>query len=398
MDSLSRYQVDHLLLLLGKNPLPNAVAGKLLVKPDGCITLFYTEETSRAIGRLKAFLTGIEFNAHMKIKEADAHSIYERVYSALDGSEGKSVGLHYTGGTKAMSVHAYAAVRRWCDDCVHLAPVFSYLDARKLEMVIDPDNPLSDTPKSIPVGKADVISLRQMIDLHGWSYKKEGGRELAPITEPLFPQTASDLAELHSSDEGAEAWRKWKDSEGAKFDFGNDEKLGGIWRTLEVESGAKLLTDIVGPSANISRDELKKWLDGKWLESYVLQCLLDLNDGDADFDLKDCCRELRTNEVDFEVDVIARRGYQLFAFTCTTTKHKAQVKLKIFEVFVRARQLGGDEARIALVCAYPDPDALQAEIHSEFDSERRVRVFGQRDLKDLKAALAGWIKKQSHIS
>lgn len=398
MDTLSRYQVDHLLLLLGKNPLPNAVAGKLLVKPGGRITLLYTDETSRVIDHLKAFLAEIECNAHVKIKEADAHSIYQGVYSVLNGSEGKSIGLHYTGGTKAMSVHAYAAVKRWQDKGGHPAPIFSYLDARKLEIVIDPDDPLSDTPKSIPVGKADVISLRQMIGLHGWSYKKEGGRELAPITMPLFPKTASDLAELHSSDEGAKAWREWKNSEGAKFDFGNDEKLSGIWRALEVESGAKLLADIIGPSTNISRDELRKWLDGKWLESHVLQCLLDLNDEDTDFDLKDCCREVRTNEVDFEVDVIARRGYQLYAFACTTTKHEAQIKLKIFEVFVRARQLGGDEARIALVCAHAEPESLQAEIHNEFDSEGRVRVFGQRHLKDLKAALAGWIKKQSGTS
>jgi hypothetical protein len=32
---LAPYQVDHLILLVGRNPLPNAVAGVMLTKPEG---------------------------------------------------------------------------------------------------------------------------------------------------------------------------------------------------------------------------------------------------------------------------------------------------------------------------------------------------------------------------
>src|SRR5947209_5626131 len=39
MSELSKYKVDHLLLLVGSNPVPNVVAGKLLTVPGGTISL-----------------------------------------------------------------------------------------------------------------------------------------------------------------------------------------------------------------------------------------------------------------------------------------------------------------------------------------------------------------------
>lgn len=37
-----KVQVDHLILLVGGNPLPNAVAGKLLARSGGTITLLHS--------------------------------------------------------------------------------------------------------------------------------------------------------------------------------------------------------------------------------------------------------------------------------------------------------------------------------------------------------------------
>jgi len=122
-----------------------------------------------------------------------------------------------------------------------------------------------------------------------------------------------------------------------------------------------------------------------------------LNNDDSELDLKDCCSGMRIDEVDFEVDVVARRGYQLFAFACTTTKTKKETKLKLFEVYVRARQLGGDEARIALVCSFPCAKLLQDELERDIDAEGRIKVFGQGSLDSLKPAIGRWIKEQSRI-
>jgi hypothetical protein len=95
------------------------------------------------------------------------------------------------------------------------------------------------------------------------------------------------------------------------------------------------------------------------------------------------------------VDVIALRGYQLFAFSCSTDKKKPLLKLKLFEAYIRARQLGGDEARVALVCCSNDPEGLEHEMRRDVDPEGRIRVFGRKHLADLKVHIESWIRSQS---
>ena len=94
---------------------------------------------------------------------------------------------------------------------------------------------------------------------------------------------------------------------------------------------------------------------------------------------------------DFELDVAATLGYQLFALSCQATENKDEAKEHLMEVYVRARQLGGDEARVALVCAYDDPNQLCREIERSWDAGGKIRVFGRADLRDLPTALSNWI-------
>jgi hypothetical protein len=96
----------------------------------------------------------------------------------------------------------------------------------------------------------------------------------------------------------------------------------------------------------------------------------------------------------FELDVVAMRGYQLFGCSCSIDSRKNILKNKLFEAFVRARQIGGDEARVGLVCHYPDPEALQEELYRDFDTGRQIRVFGSRDLRNLPDAFAHWLADQ----
>ena len=105
-------------------------------------------------------------------------------------------------------------------------------------------------------------------------------------------------------------------------------------------------------------------------------------------------------ELGFEFDVIGLRGYQLFAISCANANDKETIKLKLFEVFVRARQMGGDEARIAVVCRAPahdenrTPEAIEDEIRREWDREGKIRIFGEEHLPDLPTHLAEWVTVQ----
>jgi hypothetical protein len=400
MSNTEKCRVDHLLLLVGKNPLPNAVAGKLLVKSGGSITLLHTKGTAAAAGRLAEFLSPTKFSDPVSVEEADAHSIYQGIFKALSSSHGQSVGLHYTGGTKAMSVHAYAAARRWSEKEKQPLPQFSYLDARTLHLVIDPNDPLSCTPQFCFVGDKVNISLDHLISLHGWEFNKAKPR---PRTTPALPKTAAALAKLHSTPEGIAAWKSYcKDAQ--VLPMPTSDELKGLGVALREEFSA-CPGEHIEVAATIKRLNLdNKWLTGGfWLEQHVLQCLLDLNEEHPDLSLHDCSQGVKPKvgkNQDFDLDVVALRGYQLFAFSCgvkVKPEERGELKLKLFEAYVRARQLGGDEARVALVSTSADPQSLEEELERDINAEGQIKVFGQEHLGKLKEKLGCWIKKQSRI-
>jgi hypothetical protein len=144
-----------------------------------------------------------------------------------------------------------------------------------------------------------------------------------------------------------------------------------------------------------------KWLNGGWLESVVLSALhQSLKDGLVDYVGMNLEPDASgDNPTGFEFDVVSLRGYQLFAFSCTTTRDKGRerslLRLKLFEAYLRARQLGGDEACVALVCCSTDPVGMEYALRRDLDPEGRIRVFGIPHFADLASEFAQWIREQS---
>jgi len=133
-----------------------------------------------------------------------------------------------------------------------------------------------------------------------------------------------------------------------------------------------------------------KWLDGIWLEHYVLHEVQNIASSQSikyygmNFELK------LTNTEKFEFDVAFTRGYQLFALSCTTTSDRKLCKSKLFEAYLRAQQMGGDEARVALVCCSDEPDSLKAEISGTLPN-KKIAVFGREHLENLATEITKWI-------
>ncbi len=182
MSDIRDYQVDHLLLLVGSNPLPNAVAGKLLTATSGTITLIHSRATD-SLGlaqRLKSWFlkagyldTNIRFK---EVEESNAASVYKNVQDVLNdvlktykrdysNANMPRMGLNYTGGTKVMSVQAYRALQDW-DQEYEKDAVFSYLDARTLQMCFE--GAPGREAISFPVGLKVDISIRDLLMLHNW--------------------------------------------------------------------------------------------------------------------------------------------------------------------------------------------------------------------------------------
>jgi hypothetical protein len=127
-------KTQDLILLIGENSLPNFVAANLLLSSEGTVHLAHTNGTQRQAEQLREVLNSKEINClYLPLGDAESNSygissvIAERIKS-LQGN----IGLHYTGGTKAMAVHAYLTLKE-----SGKSACFSYLDSRHLELCID---------------------------------------------------------------------------------------------------------------------------------------------------------------------------------------------------------------------------------------------------------------------
>jgi len=408
-----RFQTGVLFLLVGTNPLPNYVAGCLLTKPEGTIVLLATEDTYAIADRLKQILQakGKTENQNWNISEPReiAHTDASRIHSKVSelireyADEG-SMGLNYTGGTKAMAVHAYRAIADERPDAV-----FSYLDARELAMRIE----RLDAPIRVKkVGTDCRISLGELMQLHGRRMKD-------PITKSWFPKVANTLAKLHQDKAFRNDWRQWcnqnlrRDNRPDKFKskqmlrevpIPQDEPLKQVFQAFEAESFTTLgdlellLRDrvLAQGATKWSIKHLAEWLDGKWLEDYVLDAFQEIA---AEVGLHEVAMniEAAVGQTKFEFDVAAIRGYQLFAVSCTTSTSKGLCKSKLFEAYLRSHQMGGDEAHTALVSMYDDPAKLKSEIEESWFTQGHVEAFGPGELVDLSEHLKQWVRTSARL-
>jgi hypothetical protein len=424
--NIKYHQVDHLFLLIGENPLPNYVAAKTLLKSTGKPYLVYTKYTENAANRLRDILGLTE---HEKVplenNESNAFEIKKRIKGKVEElqkkyPEHKHFGLNYTGGTKAMAVHAYQVL---IDLRLLPEPTFSYIDPRNLEILIDQKN--SQIPFDVldaQIKQSLQMSFERLFDLHDLRWKPND----IPITKPSLPQASKEILQiyLNNRSEIAKPYQNWCESQLWKSKKKNYRGIYTYW--LDEPDLATVILDItdlpakikpvfnkyLGAAGNqLSLQEAKKkgfqqfshicgWLNCGWFEDYVLAEVqkipsnLKIDESAMSFHIED--PDNVSAEWDkFEFDVAFRRCYQLFALSCTTAIYDNVCKEKLFEAYVRARQLGGAEARVALVCPHNDPARLEKQL-KVLTQDRRIAVFGQKHLMNLSQAIAKWVEGKNY--
>lgn len=410
--NFDKYKVQHLFLLIGTNPLPNYIAARQLLTDGGTAYLVYTSETKcwkdRLLDRLRSRKIKIT-EIYLDKSESDSNHIYKKIYDKVSSiSEAEKVGLNYTGGTKAMSVHAYRAVH---DKRGHKETFYSYLDPRKLQMYIDQDNgePFHD--------KVQIeISMKELLDLHYLEWQPK------PIDEPKLPEASSEIVELYKNDNLAISWKKW-----CKEKLHPLTKNGEYWKeetelalreiVISIDSLPVEFRRLLKKHLNASENQLSiqvskekgfdslqqvcEWLSFIWLEHYVLAQVKGiskskmLHESKMSLHVKEKNSSRRGDK--FEFDVAFMRNYQLFAISCTTSSDPKICKQKLFEACIRARQLGGDEARVALVCYSSEPDKIKNQLKVTLP-DRKVDVFGIDDLSDLSDEISSWIERNERDS
>lgn len=402
-------QSENLILLVGTNPLPNYVAAKLLLKEGGQLYLLHSADTRPIKERLEVALSTKAIPA--EVNESDAADIAAKMTGLVESINGGSIGLHYTGGTKVMAVHAHKAfleaMRRYHPG---QKPVCSYLDARSYEMKFDPQPGQSGFGEKVL--QAEKVDLKTVLSLH--DIKLTGG---ALETGVRLPKSARVLAKLHTNKEAAKEWRSWCEKElkpktwhliGSKKRY--ERELAQITLTLPANDDLRIAIDsiltelglplgkttIALSAPQISQAFGKprrfcRWLDGIWLENYVFNEISAIAE---EAGLNDMAMSLDTLQIpgkpNFEFDVGVMKGYQLFGLSCSTTQNKGLAKSKLFEAYIRAGQLGGDEARVGLVCPQPGLKKLEKELPKSVQG--KVRIFDSSHIENLRAKLQNWFE------
>ncbi len=381
---------NHLFLLVGTNPLPNWVSTRLLLREGGQVYLVHSEQVIEIARRLARVLLrqGCRQPEYVPIDDSsDASAVYRVVARRVKAIKSGQIGFNYTGGTKVMAVHGHRAMMgnlpRGTSE-----PVFSYLDARTLKMRFDSQN-----IEPITVGLEVQLSINEMLELHDTYQLNEPNRE--PVAWPVI----EELVKLHSKPQGYQIWGRH-----VRELIKNPLKRNLTW-VEELRPIAEVLAE--GRPLEITFDELCRervwpfgrasqlldWLKGDWLEHYVLGLL---KKHQTQWGLHDYGQDItpqRSSPIKYQIDAAAIRGYQFHIFSCYSGRDKERGKLKLFEAFIRARQIGGDEAGAALVCMSNDPLMIENDIAQTVHARNRVKVFGYSELKNLDKHLKKWFQK-----
>ncbi len=434
---LSPNPVDHLFLLVGSNPLPNYIAARLLTKNNATIHLLYSEDTQTQnlpstrdeAGYLAGVLQtdsalqsrGVQVAPSRGIHDSNGQAIENQLGTicndaGLKSGTNTSIGLNYTGATKPMSVHTYRTLAaRFGKRCR-----FSYLDPRRMAFWYD------NSSDPYCISHTDVtLSLQTLAAMHGYTLEKE------PRQTPELPSLLQALQEVHQTSEGLKEWRNWLRSDLSEFPThdalkpisdvfldmcGGDpdphqlaQKLFDKFDKQEnrIETQENLIKTKDKP---LTLESYRFWFPGKWLEDVVLEAIIA---NQHEFAIKHFGASIepkpnpqRQQQIrekakrkeheqipNFDLDVAAMLGYQLFAVSCIVSERaNGETKKHLFEAYMRARQLGGDEARIALVCYVDDGQKMELEsvIQRNWHVQENIKVFGRSDIPDLAEAFRNW--------
>jgi hypothetical protein len=358
---------NKLALLVGSNPLPNYLAAVMLAPRE--VVLVYSPKTRDPRDHLRAALERRNITvSEVCIDDAtDARKI-------RDACAGLAVDhLHYSGGTKPMAAHARQA-------CTLAESQATYLDERKGVLRFDDGYDIRLDQHELG------LTLDLLLKLHGIERvaPTESEAEGAPTDDDLSSVALSILRNPKLADRVRQQLRP-KDKPRSIT-----EAQTARWRP---EKDGFLLSASVIPDEDWTNARYKTWdefLTGGWLEAWTARLIRTCLDGSTTaVDVNVHCRRARPSPTEFEIDVALIRGHRLHVVSCTTHQKKALCKSKLFEVAMRARQMGGDLARSALVSLLDGSDAkgayvdqLRADIASVWDAPNVPRVFGLADLRE----------------
>jgi len=407
---------SNLVLLVGTNPLPNYVVAKYFCSNNKNlrrIWLLYSEKTAFEEGTkqyaedIEAVLKKIKPDIHIEksplsdvSKDCDiTKDVKDQLLQGIDRNS--KVHLNYTGGTKSMAVHVY----RFLEENLNNRFSASYLDARNYCIVFDNriEKDTDDLRGNIKISWDDLLQLHnckrtlgetkyldclKQVEKENLLQRMINMAEKGKLLEiKKFYQKCNNIG-LFSKPKENEAidmscLKELIDDKLASFNPKNNPELFEFLAAFPeedriVDENGNWLYDnfpYSGKNRSKNTNKLNGFLSGKWLEAYVYW-VIKTKKPELDPIINLSARTLKKNTPKtFEIDILVKNGYQICGISCGTAMGKgceSQLKQKGFEVILRSRQLGGDEALAILVTI------LQKEDPGDKEKIRNLK----QDLKD----------------
>lgn len=337
---------DNLVLLVGRNPIPNFVAASIL-QPQ-TVYMVFTEDTEDVKDRLiKTLQTYVSWNPGIPrfidvqlVNVFDVDEIQRVVRESIPAGSA----LHYTGGMKTMAAHVYFFWRKSGGGDPQFA---SYLDESSGTLWFD-DGLSEDVDGAAP------LSLEALSDVHGLS---DFNARILPDETLIkgYPTIGDAIAIVRAA---------LNDPEGiSRLTDGLMRCLNGGRTHGEADSASSIFSGLSYPGPlSITKSTIQSIKDQwsgfikthRWLEVFTAHSVAEagkqiesegFEHGETHWDVK---AETVAGR-DFQVDVAHRRGHRLYVLSCTVSNDLKSSKFKLFEVSLRTKQLGGDYARSAVV-------------------------------------------------
>ena len=334
-----------LIFTVGTNPLPVWVAWHHLkdkLPPPVQVRFVHTKGTIPERERLEEYCKDkdAEFLNPIQTSAGNPRTVRDAIRVIVNDlpNDTNLLHVHYTGGTKVMGVETVAALEASLPQGIHLDT--SYLDARA---------------KSGPAivnsaGKNWVKDARKGIDPDLCQIARLNGFMVGPFTH--------------------EHW-SWRTK---------------LWETVSCPAPRnpteqELNEGTVAPDIQLEYDAyaaFQKALQTFKRTNYQLFHSVHARRAGA--------TNLRTRP--FELDVIAVLGYQIVVISRTVGNDPKRIKQKGLEAIIRARQLGGDEARAIVLCGSQpftqEAKLIESELQDETgSSDLPLQVWGRNTWKNL---------------
>ena len=424
--------MDHVLVTLGRNPLPVAVAVSRLFELYKGSQFTLLASTFRDIDRLvEAVQTkhpNFKCQSDTIIDYTDPNFIWEKATQFAAAHKEEQVHFHYTGGTKPMILHMKSAL----DAGLNQPPSVSYIaaDQHYLEICSRTNGGALKVEKLVPDERLHFkLNLDQLSRLHGFSrnftvsnrhgrYSVGTGSRVGgflpkqrTVGDAAWLRLAQEIFSLRSNNAGDQALNpvldafdkvlprdfsnlpnrescppiSWPAALNTKIPDQMNLLLGKeVWDNNRTFQATVLRSDV-------ELEQVARWFKGDWLEDLVFdrfdKALPTVSKSlGVRFAQIDPLHPAAPVQKDFELDVAVVLGYQLIAVSCYAGKSAHTAKMKGFEALHRAQQLGGSEALSILVSLLGDDDAddLAEELNGAAKTfNTRFHIWNRRNVSNL---------------